>query len=254
MGIYCIENIINNKKYVGSSKNIYHRLHKHKSQLKLKQHQNSYLQNTVNKHKIENFKCYILQETNKQEMLKIEQSYIDTGNYAYNLNLSATTTILQESSKKLISKKLKEGYLNGTIQPTKTCAIEVYDLEGNFIDSFATIIETSKKLGIYIGLINKVLNGRQHHTHKLQFKRKKETKIITNILLNSNGQSQIKAGNKTCKSCTLYNIKTKEKKKFNSIKDCSKYLNVNYNTLVSSIKISKNPFKGKYIIKYTASQ
>lgn len=43
-GIYIILNIYNFKKYVGSSKDVYHRLHKHKSHFKNNNHSNQYMQ------------------------------------------------------------------------------------------------------------------------------------------------------------------------------------------------------------------
>ena len=42
-GIYCIENIENNKKYIGQSKNINGRWYKHKNELKRGVHFNDYL-------------------------------------------------------------------------------------------------------------------------------------------------------------------------------------------------------------------
>lgn len=55
VGIYYIENLINHKKYYGSSININERLLEHKRLLKLNQHQNSHLQNSFNQYGEENF-------------------------------------------------------------------------------------------------------------------------------------------------------------------------------------------------------
>ena len=48
-GIYCIENIITNKKYIGQSINIKDRWSKHKSELNHQTHDNDYLQKAWNK-------------------------------------------------------------------------------------------------------------------------------------------------------------------------------------------------------------
>lgn len=45
-GIYCLINLSNNKRYIGSSKNIYSRLLKHRSLLRNNKHENSKLQNS----------------------------------------------------------------------------------------------------------------------------------------------------------------------------------------------------------------
>ena len=49
-GIYCIENGINHKKYIGQSKNILYRWKKHISALNSNTHDNSYLQSSWNKY------------------------------------------------------------------------------------------------------------------------------------------------------------------------------------------------------------
>ena len=55
-GIYKITNNINNKFYIGSSKNITKRFKEHKWRLKNNKHPNNKLQNSWNKYGEENFK------------------------------------------------------------------------------------------------------------------------------------------------------------------------------------------------------
>lgn len=52
IGIYCIENIINGKKYIGQSINLKDRLYGHKTKLKHNKHKNRHLQFAVNKYGI----------------------------------------------------------------------------------------------------------------------------------------------------------------------------------------------------------
>lgn len=76
-GIYCIENILNGKKYVGRAKDIKQRWRGHRSDLNKKIHQNHYLQNSWNKNGEENFKFYILERCTNEECKEREIYYIN---------------------------------------------------------------------------------------------------------------------------------------------------------------------------------
>lgn len=75
-GIYCIENIIDNKKYIGYAEDIDKRIKTHKSLLLNDSHFNAYLQHSYNKNGIDNFIFYTIQETmNNEEYLKNMEMY-----------------------------------------------------------------------------------------------------------------------------------------------------------------------------------
>ena len=86
-GIYCIVNTDNQKKYVGSSKNIYQRLQKHRVYLRKNMHENKKLQNSWNKHGEDSFQYFILEFCPEEQLLAREQFYIDTLKPWYNLVL-----------------------------------------------------------------------------------------------------------------------------------------------------------------------
>ena len=79
MGVYQIKNIINNKIYIGSTENINIRFNKHLSDLRNSKHHSIHLQRAWNKYGERNFKFNVLKILeNKEELLKIEQIYLDT--------------------------------------------------------------------------------------------------------------------------------------------------------------------------------
>jgi group I intron endonuclease len=89
-GVYCIENLINHKKYIGQSIDIYRRWQDHKNELNGKRHRNTYLQRSWEKYKEENFCFYILEQCNFELLDEVETYYIDLfncndNNYGYNI-------------------------------------------------------------------------------------------------------------------------------------------------------------------------
>lgn len=90
-GIYCIENKINHKKYVGQSIDIKSRWtqHRHTSSLV----RDTFLYRAMDKYGVENFDFYILEECQPDE-LDIKEIYwiatLDTYNYGYNMTLGGS--------------------------------------------------------------------------------------------------------------------------------------------------------------------
>lgn len=97
-GIYVIENIINNKRYIGSAKNFKKRWYVHKSALNHNSHDNSYLQKAWNKYGVNNFSFGILEEVEPDKLIEREQYYIDfydvcNRDKGYNLSPTAGNTL-----------------------------------------------------------------------------------------------------------------------------------------------------------------
>lgn len=76
-GIYKIVNKLDGKYYIGSSSNIKSRWSKHKTHLKNNYHWNQHLQNAYNKYKLENFEFIIVEQCSIDNLLIIEQKYLD---------------------------------------------------------------------------------------------------------------------------------------------------------------------------------
>lgn len=196
-GIYCIENIINHKRYIGSSLNIYQRLHVHKVKLSKNKHENGYLQNAVNKYGIDNFESYMIELVENIELLTAKEQYwIDKLNSEYNLTKEVMRNILSQESRDKISKTLKEGYANGNISKTKVSPVDVYDLDGNYIKSFPTIRECGRELNLHATSIIRVLNGQYSQVKGYQVKYSKDSKVIGKIILSKYNHTTQNAINK----------------------------------------------------------
>lgn len=159
-GIYCIVNTDNQKKYVGSSKNIYQRLQKHRAYLRKNMHENKKLQNSWNKHGEDSFQYFILEFCSEEQLLEKEQFYIDTLRPWYNLVLEVKRLKFSKETRDKMSKSRKEGFLRGTVRLYQEKPIHQYSLNGQYIQSFNSIKEASEKTGIARSSINRFLEGK----------------------------------------------------------------------------------------------
>lgn len=67
-GIYCIENLVNHKKYIGQSINIERRWKGHKTELKNHRHFNYHLQQSWNKYGEDNFEFTVIEECIEEDL------------------------------------------------------------------------------------------------------------------------------------------------------------------------------------------
>lgn len=89
IGIYRIKNLVNNKCYYGSSKNIEKRWLRHKNELNKKTHINCVLQRAWDKYGEDNFLFEIVEECDSNILLEVEQKYLDT-NPDYNIAIKSS--------------------------------------------------------------------------------------------------------------------------------------------------------------------
>ena len=158
-GIYCITNIINNKIYIGSSKNIYHRLKRHYSELNRNCHANKYLQNSYLKYGSSNFNVSILEEVLYEDLQKTEQKYIDTLKPNYNITLEVIRNTPSLESRLKTSATLKEqkrlGILKFPTHDSKKKPVIIYDIACNCVGNYESERAAAKQLEIlYPGLNN----------------------------------------------------------------------------------------------------
>lgn len=120
-GIYCIENSIDNKKYVGKSSDLCRRFIQYRSDFKRSnsRYLNRYLLNAMNKYGFDSFLFYALEECDSDILADRELWWMlrlrtTEREYGYNLRLdSSTSTEVSEDTKALISKRVRKEWSDG---------------------------------------------------------------------------------------------------------------------------------------------
>lgn len=110
-GIYEITNILNNKKYIGSSINLKSREYKHFWMLSKNIHDNIFLQNSYNKYGESNFKFKIIEICNESLLNEKENYYIEkykTLDSEFGFNLASVNEFRRNNYNDVVKTKLSK--------------------------------------------------------------------------------------------------------------------------------------------------
>lgn len=240
--IYTITNLLNNKKYIGSSSNIERRKQTHFRLLKNNKHHSLSLQHSWNKNKPENYIFETLEILSEnQNMYEREQFYLDLyktydKKYGYNMSKNAIAPFGTNSQIKKVyqfsmSGELLEIYDNCIIASIKykvsnsgisACAREKYRFYSGYIWSYSKILTKER-----IIKANSPIKRSAETIEKIKANRKRtDKKAIVQLDLNGNFIQR-----------------------FDSILEASKELNISHGGICDACKSKTNKIKN-YLFKY----
>lgn len=194
-GVYKITNNLNDKIYIGSSKNIRKRFDNHMKDLVNDRHGCKHLQNFFNKHKEIHFSVHLLEECHPSIRFEREQFYLDSlspfGENGFNISKFAIGTSWQREKKLGKTDKMVYQYgKNGFIAEFKCSGHASDELGGNFktaqISRVANGFEKTYRGFVfsYKKLKEEEINAIFSDKRKTRFKRENIGKGVKRISLN----------------------------------------------------------------------
>lgn len=230
VGIYKIVNLINNKIYIGCSKNIYNRIRYHQYKLSKNNHENPYLQFSYNKYGKDNFEYIILEECAEISLLERENYWVNllnclNKNYGYNVVGTSNT------NKRIISEETKKKMSNSAKNKIRT-------------EEHCRNISKGKKgmIGPNLGKKHNFETRQKMRISSLGRKASEETKLK---------MSKVKKGikPKNLKSLQKYSLNNIFICTYNSITEAALSNNISRTSILNNLK-NRSKTAGKFIWKY----
>lgn len=184
-GIYKIKNVVNNKVYIGQSRNLKKRLNEHFNNLKNNRHNNLHMQSSYNKYGLESFETEIVEYCKETELTKKELYWINYYNshdkvVGYNIdipNLEDESFYLSQETKDKISKaniKFSESelisylqefyYIEGRVPTQRELTNSNYPSSTVYFERFGSFKQALIEADLYSEVSNSKLFERKEYT------------------------------------------------------------------------------------------
>lgn len=154
-GVYCIENLMNGKRYVGQSIDIYRRWSSHKNESAISR--NYFLYQAFRKYGTENFRFYILEECDEDSLNEREIYWInhfDTFNNGYNMTIGGAGYNCGERAyaQNKLPKNFTENICNTV---SDIVSIAKLDLDYNILDIYDSVRDCARKNNVVATNVSK---------------------------------------------------------------------------------------------------
>lgn len=251
VGIYKIQNNISGKLYIGSSKNIQKRLRSHKSMLRCNNHHSQHLQNSYNKNGVDSFTFCKIENCEPDELLIREQYYFDKLLKADKYVSGKSNYFIEHGynvlpkAKKGFSGKHKRSSVIKAQRANGFSSIYKINLEGIILKEYDLIVDIKiNRTTIWESILNKsCLLGKNYGFIYSKDYYKGYAPILLEVW---NKGKTYELENYKGRLIYVYDMYGRFYKKFDSIRDCCKEMNIS-NKVINSYLNKINSRTRKYL-------
>ena len=237
--VYKITNIINNKVYIGITKQIIKRIGNHIYYFKNpNSSNNTYLHKSLRKYGLEFFTieileiCKSLETLNNREVYWIK--YYNSTDNKKGYNLDSGGNLKESNEQNTINRQLN----------AKVKSVAQYDLEGNLIQIFYSVKEASRQLNISDSDIHRCHRNKWSRNNFMFRKFEKKPLVKIEPYIDNTGNNLIKLTKgklpHNAIACKAENLKTGEIYETRSLLDLSKKANIHRTTIYRILKNKKH--------------